>query len=138
MKIRSIITLPDPILRQTAKPIERIDADLRRLIDDMLATMYDAPGIGLAAPQIGTSRRLIVMDPAKEDQPKTPMVMVNPEILERSKEMRTTSTIAGTSARLPRHPSGFCIAAQTIQLRRTEAFSSYGGRSSPPLPFALN
>ena len=89
MTIRPIITLPDPILRQKARRIERVDADLRRLVDDMLATMYDAPGIGLAAPQIGISRRLIVMDPAKEDQPKTSMVMVNPEILERSTEMRT-------------------------------------------------
>jgi peptide deformylase len=89
MKIRPILTLPDPILRKKAKPIERVDADLRRLADDMLATMYDAPGIGLAAPQIGLSRRLIVMDPSKDDQPKSPLVMVNPEILERSEGMRT-------------------------------------------------
>ncbi len=89
MAIRTILTLPDPVLRKRAKPIERVDADLRRLMDDMLATMYDAPGIGLAAPQIGVLRRLIVMDPAKDDQPKTPLVMVNPEILERSAEMRT-------------------------------------------------
>ncbi|HXG79479.1 MAG TPA: peptide deformylase [Methyloceanibacter sp.] len=89
MKIRPIITLPDPILRQRAKPVERVDAELHKLADDMLATMYDAPGIGLAAPQIGISRRLIVMDPSKDDQPKTPIVMVNPEILERSEEMRT-------------------------------------------------
>ena len=66
-----------------------VDADLRRLIDDMFATMYDAPGIGLAAPQIGISRRLIVMDPSKDDQPNTPLAMVNPEILQRSDEMRT-------------------------------------------------
>jgi peptide deformylase len=89
MTLRPIITLPDPVLRQKARPIERIDADLRRLMDDMLATMYDAPGIGLAAPQIGISRRLLVMDPSKDDQPKTPLVMVNPEILERSQELRT-------------------------------------------------
>jgi len=89
MAIRPIITLPDPVLRQKAKPIERVDAELLRLMDDMLATMYDAPGIGLAAPQIGISRRLIVMDPSKDDQPKTPIVMVNPEILSRSEEMRT-------------------------------------------------
>jgi peptide deformylase len=88
MTIRPILTLPDPILRKKAKPIERVDEELRRLADDMLLTMYDAPGIGLAAPQIGLSRRLIVMDPAKEDQPKTPIVMVNPKILERSEEMR--------------------------------------------------
>lgn len=88
MSIRPIITLPDPILRMKAEPVERMDAELRRLIDDMLATMYDAPGIGLAAPQIGISRRLIVMDPAKEDQPKTPLVMLNPEILDRSEALR--------------------------------------------------
>ena len=88
MAIRPILTLPDPILRKKAKPIERVDADLRRLMDDMLLTMYDAPGIGLAAPQIGILRRLIVMDPAKDEAPKTPMIMVNPEILERSEEMR--------------------------------------------------
>jgi peptide deformylase len=88
MAIRPIITLPDSILRKQAEPIERVDKELSRLMDDMLATMYDAPGIGLAAPQIGISRRLIVMDPAKDDAPKTPVVMVNPEILERSEEMR--------------------------------------------------
>ena len=73
MAIRPILTLPDPILRKK---------------DDMLLTMYDAPGIGLAAPQIGILRRLIVMDPAKDEAPKTPVIMVNPEILERSEEMR--------------------------------------------------
>ena len=88
MAIRPILTFPDPILRKKAKPIERVDADLRRLMDDMLLTMYDAPGIGLAAPQIGILRRLIVMDPAKDEAPKTPVIMVNPEILERSEEMR--------------------------------------------------
>jgi peptide deformylase len=88
MAIRPILTIPEPILRQRAKPVERVDDELRRLMDDMLATMYDAPGIGLAAPQIGISRRLIVMDPAKDEAPKTPLVMVNPEILDRSAELR--------------------------------------------------
>jgi len=88
MAVRPILTLPDPILRKKAAPIERVDDTLRRLMGDMLLTMYDAPGIGLAAPQIGVSRRLIVMDPAKDDAPKTPLVMVNPELLERSEEMR--------------------------------------------------
>jgi peptide deformylase len=88
MTIFPILTIPDPILRKKASSIERVDDELRRLADDMLATMYDAPGIGLAAPQIGISRRLVVMDPAKDDAPKTPIVMVNPEILERSEEMR--------------------------------------------------
>jgi peptide deformylase len=76
------------VLRKQAKPVERVDDALRKLMDDMLATMYDAPGIGLAAPQIGVSRRLIVMDPAKEEAPRTPVIMVNPEIIERSAELR--------------------------------------------------
>jgi peptide deformylase len=88
MAVRPIITLPDPILRKEAEPVERIDDAVRRLAEDMLATMYDAPGIGLAAPQVGVLRRLIVMDPAKDDAPKTPVVMINPKILERSDEMR--------------------------------------------------
>ena len=88
MALRPILTLPDPLLRKPAKAIERVDADLKRLMDDMLASMYEAPGIGLAAPQIGISRRLIVMDPAKDDEPNTPLVMVNPEILDRSEELR--------------------------------------------------
>ena len=88
MAIRPILTIPDRLLRKKAIPIERVDEELRRLIDDMLATMYNAPGIGLAAPQIGVSRRLIVMDPAKDEAPKAPIIMVNPEILERSDELR--------------------------------------------------
>jgi peptide deformylase len=88
MAILPILTLPDPILRKRSAPIERVDAALRRLMDDMLLTMYDAPGIGLAAPQIGVSRRLIVMDPAKDEAPKTPVIMVNPEIIVRSEELR--------------------------------------------------
>lgn len=88
MAIKRILTIPDPVLRKQARPVERVDEELRRLAEDMLATMYDAPGIGLAAPQIGVSRRLIVMDPAKDDQPKTPLIMANPEILERSDELR--------------------------------------------------
>jgi peptide deformylase len=88
MAILPILKIPDPVLRKKAKPIELVDAELRRLMDDMLATMYDAPGIGLAAPQVGVLWRLIVMDPAKDEAPKTPIVMVNPEILARSEEMR--------------------------------------------------
>ena len=88
MAILPILTIPDPILRKKARPIERVDAELRRLMNELLATMYDAPGIGLAAPQIGISRRLIVMDPAKDEAPKAPVIMVNPEILARSEELR--------------------------------------------------
>jgi peptide deformylase len=89
MALLPIITLPDPVLRKTAAPVERVDEPLRRLMDDMLATMYDAPGIGLAATQIGVLRRLIVMDPTRdEEEAKQPLVMVNPVILERGSEMR--------------------------------------------------
>ena len=67
-----IIVLPDPVLRKESAPVERIDASLKRLADNMFATMYDAPGIGLAAPQVGVSRRLIVMDPTRDEEAKTP------------------------------------------------------------------
>ncbi len=86
--IYPIITIPDPVLRNQAAEIERVDDELRQLMDDMLATMYDAPGVGLAAPQIGIPRRLIVMDASKDEDEKTPIVMVNPRILERSEELR--------------------------------------------------
>ncbi len=88
MALRPIITLPDPVLRKKARPVERVDEPLRHLMDDMLATMYDAPGIGLAAPQLGILRRLIVMDPSRDEEPRQPLIMVNPVILERSSEMR--------------------------------------------------
>ncbi|MES0809874.1 peptide deformylase [Roseibium sp. SCPC15] len=81
MTIRPIITIPDPVLRQVCAPIENIDADTRALADDMLETMYDAPGIGLAASQIGILKRIFVLDVAKEDAPKEPMVFINPKIV---------------------------------------------------------
>ena len=83
-----IITIPDPVLRKKSAPIERVDDELLRLADDMLETMYDAPGIGLAAPQVGISRRLIVLDVSGDEQPKTPLVMFNPEIVKLGPEMR--------------------------------------------------
>lgn len=83
-----IVTIPDPILRKVAEPIERVDDTLRRLADDMLETMYDAPGIGLAAPQVGVSRRLIVLDVSEKDGEKHPLVMINPEILRLADEQR--------------------------------------------------
>jgi peptide deformylase len=89
MTVLPIITIPDPVLRKKAAQIERVDAALLRLAENMLATMYDAPGIGLAAPQVGILRRLIVMDPSRDEEPKQPLIMVNPVILERGSEMRT-------------------------------------------------
>lgn len=83
-----IITLPDPMLRQASAPIERVDDELRKLADDMLETMYDAPGVGLAAVQVGILKRLIVLDAAKDDAPPRPLVMINPEIRHLGNEMR--------------------------------------------------
>lgn len=76
-----IVTLPDPILRKLSTPVERIDDELRQLADDMLETMYAAPGVGLAAIQVGVPRRLVVLDVADEDEPRQPLVMFNPEIV---------------------------------------------------------
>jgi len=89
MAILPIITIPDPLLRKKAAPIERVDAGLLKLAENMLSTMYDAPGIGLAAPQVGILRRLIVMDPSRDEEAKQPLIMVNPVILARGSEMRT-------------------------------------------------
>ena len=81
MSIRPLIILPDPLLRQVSKPVERVDAPLLRFVDDMLETMYDAPGIGLAAIQVGEPLRLVVIDLAKEGETPAPQVFVNPEIV---------------------------------------------------------
>ena len=86
MAIRPILTVPDPLLKEVSKPVEAVTDDIRRLMDDMLETMYDAPGIGLAAIQIGVPLRVIVMDLSREDEPKAPRYFVNPEILERIEE----------------------------------------------------
>ncbi|POO57128.1 peptide deformylase [Agrobacterium rosae] len=81
MTIKPLIILPDPLLRQQSKPIEQVDAEITRLADDMLDTMYDAPGIGLAAIQIGVPRRMLVIDISREDEDRKPVVFINPEIL---------------------------------------------------------
>lgn len=83
-----IVTVPDPILRQTSAPIERVDAEVLRLADDMLATMYDAPGIGLAAVQVGVLRRLVVLDCSAEGDKPEPRVLINPEILYLGSQMK--------------------------------------------------
>ena len=89
MAIRTILTAPDPRLKKKSKPVDSVDADVRHLKDDMLETMYDAPGIGLAAPQIGELRRVIVLDIDREDLKTGPIVMANPEIIEASDEDAT-------------------------------------------------
>lgn len=89
MTIKPLIILPDPLLRQQSKPIEQVDAEIVRLADDMLETMYDAPGIGLAAIQIGVPRRMLVIDISREDEDRKPVVFINPEILTVSDEVST-------------------------------------------------
>ena len=86
MTIKPLIILPDPILRQVSAPIEQVDDAVRKLSADMLETMYDAPGIGLAAIQVGIARRMLVIDLSKEDEEKKPQVFINPEILQSSDE----------------------------------------------------
>ena len=86
MALREILVVPDPILKQVSKPVETVDDDLRALMDDMLETMYAAPGIGLAAIQVGVPKRVIVMDLAREGEPPAPRYFVNPEILWASEE----------------------------------------------------
>jgi peptide deformylase len=89
MAVRPILILPDPRLRLVSEPVKSVDGDLQKLIDDMFATMYDAPGIGLAAIQVGVPKRLITADLAKKDEPRAPQVFINPEIVSRSEELST-------------------------------------------------
>ena len=86
MALREILVVPHPLLKQVSKPVDVVDDDLRALMDDMLETMYDAPGIGLAAIQIGVAQRVIVMDLARQDEEPQPRYFVNPEILWASEE----------------------------------------------------
>jgi peptide deformylase len=83
MTLRRILKFPDPVLRQKAKPITTFDSALKSLVSDMIETMYDAPGVGLAAPQIGESIQLIVVNASQDDEGKESMVMINPEITEK-------------------------------------------------------
>lgn len=81
MTIKPLILLPDPLLREHSKPVERIDDDVRKFARDMLDTMYDAPGIGLAAIQVGEPIRMLVIDLAKEGEEPAPRIVINPEIV---------------------------------------------------------
>lgn len=87
MAIRDIIILPDKQLRLVSTPVEKVTADVRKLAEDMLETMYDAPGIGLAAIQVGIPQRLITMDLAKKEGPPNPRVFINPEITWSSEDL---------------------------------------------------
>lgn len=89
MALRDIIVIPDPRLKLVSEPVATVDREVRRLADDMLETMYDAPGIGLAAIQIAVPKRIITIDIARKDEPKKPVVLINPEIVWRSEETST-------------------------------------------------
>ncbi len=89
MAVLPILTAPDPILKSKSKPVAAVDARIRALLADMLETMYHAPGIGLAAPQIGVLERVIVMDTGRTEEDRAPISMVNPEIIWASDEDNT-------------------------------------------------
>jgi peptide deformylase len=91
MALLPIITAPDPRLKIKAKPVAKVDDNVRRLMDDMLETMYRAVGIGLAAPQVGASQRVLVVDVAREGEKPQPMRIANPEILWRSEALTTAN-----------------------------------------------
>ena len=84
-----IVIVPNPVLKARAKPVQAIDDATRRLLDDMLETMYDAPGIGLSANQVGVLQRVVVLDVARTDEKPRPLKLVNPEIVWRSEELST-------------------------------------------------
>ena len=83
---KKILIEPDPILRKKCEPLDKVDDSIRKLMNDMLETMYAAPGIGLAAIQIGVLKRLVVIDISKENEKKNPLFFVNPEIVYKSKQ----------------------------------------------------
>ena len=89
MALKQILTEPNKILREKSSLVEKVDEDIQKLMDDMLETMYAAPGIGLAAIQVGVPKRVIVLDIAQKDGPKNPMYFVNPEIIETSSSIST-------------------------------------------------
>ena len=86
MAVRDILILPDKRLRLKSEPVKAVDRSLRKLVDDMFETMYAAPGIGLAAIQLGVAQRVVTMDLAKKDDPKAPLVFINPEVIWESDE----------------------------------------------------
>jgi len=91
MPLRPILILPDKRLRTTSTPVEKITSELRKLVEDMFETMYEAPGIGLAAIQVGVAQRVVTMDIGKktDEEAKNPRVFINPEIVWSSEEMST-------------------------------------------------
>jgi peptide deformylase len=93
MAVREIVTIPDPVLRRKARKVTEVDADVRKLINEMVETMREAPGVGLAAPQVGVSSRIVVVefgDEEDEDAPKKLYALINPEFVEMSEDEKVT------------------------------------------------
>jgi peptide deformylase len=88
MALREILILPDKRLRLVSEPVQKIDAEVKKLVEDMFETMYEAPGIGLAAIQVGVPRRIVTMDLSKKDEDKERRVFINPQIVWSSEEKR--------------------------------------------------
>ena len=86
MSVKKIVTIPDPILKKKSLPIKNVDSSVKKLMDDMLETMYAAPGIGLAAVQVGVLKRVVVIDLSKKEEKKNPLFFFNPEIISTSEE----------------------------------------------------
>ncbi len=89
MAVRKILTIPDPVLRKKSDLVKKVNKDIKNLMNDMIQTMYEAPGIGLAAIQIGVPKRVVVMDLSKDPEKKIPMYFINPEITWRSNSNST-------------------------------------------------
>ncbi|WP_409361375.1 peptide deformylase [Bartonella heixiaziensis] len=123
MPIKSLVTLPDPILREVSKPVERVDSAVQKLADDMLETMYHAKGVGLAAIQIGIPLRMLVVDISGNDTPKNSLVIINPEILwlsdERSTYKEGCLSIPEYFAEVER-PKRLCVRYQDREGKQTE------------------
>ncbi|MAC80383.1 MAG: peptide deformylase [Rhodobacteraceae bacterium] len=129
MTLREILTWPDPRLSRVCEPVGR-DEDLDSLIADMFDTMYAAPGRGLAAPQVGVMKRLFVMDVTWKAGPKTPVVMINPQIIDRSATRQTNAegclSIPGVTVDVDR-PDAVTMAWTDVQgLLREERFTGFG------------
>ncbi|WP_332065287.1 peptide deformylase [Bartonella sp. CB189] len=125
MSVRSLITLPNPILRQVSKPIDHTDSALEKLANDMLDTMYDAKGIGLAAIQVGIPLRMLVIDISENDEntSRNPLIIINPEILwlsdERNIYKEGCLSIPEYYAEVER-PKRLCIRYEDIQGKKRE------------------
>jgi peptide deformylase len=89
MTIKKILIEPDPILRKKCDPLEKVDESVKKLMNDMLETMYDAPGIGLAAVQVGVLKRIVVIDISKNEEKKNPLFLINPKLITKSKNTST-------------------------------------------------